>query len=199
LDSPQECATKLELVSANLLRDSWRGPPLRLSASSGSEVWWLTARWRFRLWASANLGREHPDFLDPQVSLLIAALGTQRDRYHSAGELQSYSGIAPVLATSGKQYCLRRSVCEGGTVVVDLQRWSLEVLNDPSGHVEKMSPDQGSCPCAVRNVKSRIANIPYNVVRLSAGIGTVRMCPAFPNPRARFELRPKEDNGKGGA
>jgi hypothetical protein len=34
---------------------------------------------------------------------LIAALGTQRDRYQSASELQSYSGIAPVLASSGKQ------------------------------------------------------------------------------------------------
>src|SRR5260370_42074920 len=40
-------------------------------------------------------------FLAPR---LIAALGTQRDRYHSASELQSYSGIAPVLASSGKQY-----------------------------------------------------------------------------------------------
>ena len=34
---------------------------------------------------------------------LIAALGTQRDRYNSASELQCYSGIAPVLASSGKQ------------------------------------------------------------------------------------------------
>jgi hypothetical protein len=37
------------------------------------------------------------------VPRLIAALGTQRDRYQSASELQSYSGIAPVLASSGKQ------------------------------------------------------------------------------------------------
>jgi hypothetical protein len=34
---------------------------------------------------------------------LIAALGTQRDRYQSASELQCYSGIAPVLASSGNQ------------------------------------------------------------------------------------------------
>jgi len=59
-----------------------------------------------------TLARQHPDFaivnslpgagaaLTPR---LIAALGTQRDRYHSASELQSYSGIAPVLASSGKQ------------------------------------------------------------------------------------------------
>jgi Transposase IS116/IS110/IS902 family len=59
-----------------------------------------------------TLARQHPDFaivdslpgagaaLTPR---LIAALGTQRDRYHSTSELQSYSGIAPVLASSGKQ------------------------------------------------------------------------------------------------
>jgi hypothetical protein len=33
---------------------------------------------------------------------LIAALGTQRDRYHSASELQSYSGIVPSL--SGRHF-----------------------------------------------------------------------------------------------
>jgi len=58
------------------------------------------------------LAREHPDFaiidslpgVGPALApRLIAALGTQRDRYQSAGELQSYSGIAPVLASSGKQ------------------------------------------------------------------------------------------------
>jgi transposase len=59
-----------------------------------------------------TLAREHPDFaiidslpgVGPALApRLIAALGTQRDRYQSAGELQSYSGIAPVLASSGKQ------------------------------------------------------------------------------------------------
>jgi transposase len=34
---------------------------------------------------------------------LIAALGTQRDRFRSANELQSYTGIAPVQESSGKQ------------------------------------------------------------------------------------------------
>lgn len=34
---------------------------------------------------------------------LIAALGTQRDRFASASELQSYSGIAPVKEASGKR------------------------------------------------------------------------------------------------
>jgi transposase len=59
-----------------------------------------------------TLAREHPDFaiidslpgVGPALApRLIAALGTQRDRYRSASELQSYSGIAPVLASSGKQ------------------------------------------------------------------------------------------------
>ncbi len=59
-----------------------------------------------------SLARQHPDFaifdslpgagsvLTPR---LIAAFGTRRDRYNTASELQSYSGIAPVLASSGKQ------------------------------------------------------------------------------------------------
>jgi transposase len=56
--------------------------------------------------------RQHPDFVifdslpgagAALVPRLIAALGTQRDRYNSASELQCYSGIAPVLASSGKQ------------------------------------------------------------------------------------------------
>jgi hypothetical protein len=53
------------------------------------------------------LARAHPDFaifdslpgagqgMGPR---LIAAPGTQRDRYQTASELQCYSGIAPVLA-----------------------------------------------------------------------------------------------------
>ena len=59
-----------------------------------------------------KLARVHPDFeiFDSLpgagaalVPRLIAAFGTQRDRYHSARELQCYSGIAPVVASSGKQ------------------------------------------------------------------------------------------------
>jgi transposase len=56
--------------------------------------------------------RQHPDFpivnsfpgigkaLAPR---LIAALGTQRDRFPHAGSIQSYSGIAPVREASGKR------------------------------------------------------------------------------------------------
>jgi hypothetical protein len=33
---------------------------------------------------------------------LIAAMGSQRDRYQSAADIQRYSGIAPVVASSGK-------------------------------------------------------------------------------------------------
>jgi len=56
--------------------------------------------------------REHPDFAifdslpgagAALVPRLITALGTQRDRYNGASELQCHSGIAPVVASSGKQ------------------------------------------------------------------------------------------------
>jgi transposase len=58
-----------------------------------------------------TLARQHPDFaiMDSLpgagaalVPRLIAAMGTRRERYHCATELQAYSGIAPVLASSGK-------------------------------------------------------------------------------------------------
>ena len=59
-----------------------------------------------------RLAHQHPDYavmnsfpgagpvLTPR---LIAALGSQRERYQTAHEVQCYSGIAPVVATSGKQ------------------------------------------------------------------------------------------------
>jgi transposase len=59
-----------------------------------------------------TLARKHSDYTlmksFPGAGLalaprLIAALGSQRDRYNSAHEIQCYSGIAPVVASSGKQ------------------------------------------------------------------------------------------------
>lgn len=60
-----------------------------------------------------ELTRAHPDFAlfdslpgagPVLVPRLIAALGTQRERYQSASEIQCYSGIAPVITRSGQQY-----------------------------------------------------------------------------------------------
>src|SRR5437868_12723436 len=54
--------------------------------------------------AGANVEASSSSCADFVFDALIAALGTQRDRYATASELQSYSGIAPVLASSGKQH-----------------------------------------------------------------------------------------------
>jgi transposase len=60
-----------------------------------------------------RLAQAHPDFpiFDSfpgagaaMVPRLIAAFGTCRDRYQTAHEIQCYSGIAPVLESSGKQH-----------------------------------------------------------------------------------------------
>ena len=57
-----------------------------------------------------QLTKSRPDFAifdslpgagDALIPRLIAALGTQRDRFASAVELQSYSGVAPVVKESG--------------------------------------------------------------------------------------------------
>jgi transposase len=58
-----------------------------------------------------KLARAHPDFAifvslpgagKALVPRLIAAFGTQRDRFRDVNDLQAYSGIAPVVASSGK-------------------------------------------------------------------------------------------------
>src|SRR5581483_4626814 len=62
-----------------------------------------------------RLAQAHPDFLifdsfpragAAMAPRLIAAFGTCRDRYQTAHEIQCYSGIAPVLESSGKQHCV---------------------------------------------------------------------------------------------
>ena len=60
-----------------------------------------------------QLAKAHPDFAifdslpgagEVLVPRLIAAFGTQRDRYQHAAEIQQYSGIAPVTEASGQQH-----------------------------------------------------------------------------------------------
>jgi transposase len=59
------------------------------------------------------LAKAHPDYtlmksfpgVGPVLApRLIAALGSQRDRYESAYQIQCYSGIAPVVSSSGKKH-----------------------------------------------------------------------------------------------
>ena len=61
----------------------------------------------------ATIVKAHPDFFivdslpgagPVMAPRLIAVLGTDRDRWNSAGELQCRTGIAPVVERSGKQY-----------------------------------------------------------------------------------------------
>ena len=60
-----------------------------------------------------QLAKAHPDFAifdslpgagEVLVPRLIAAFGTQRDRYANAVEIQQYTGIAPVTEASGPQH-----------------------------------------------------------------------------------------------
>jgi len=64
-----------------------------------------------------RLAAEHPDFAiydsfpgagDALIPRLIAALGTDRQRFSSAAEILNYSGIAPVMERSGKQCWIHR-------------------------------------------------------------------------------------------
>jgi transposase len=58
-----------------------------------------------------ELAQAHPDYAlvksfpgagPAMAPRLIAAMGSQRERYQSAADIQQYSGIAPVVASSGK-------------------------------------------------------------------------------------------------
>ncbi len=56
--------------------------------------------------------RALPGAGDALVPRLIAAFGSDRDRYDSAEEIQCYSGIAPVTRQSGKtRHVSRRYAC----------------------------------------------------------------------------------------
>ncbi len=65
---------------------------------------------------------------------LLVALGTDRDRYHTAADLQCYSGIAPVLQRSGQRCSVRvRRACP---------KFLRQTLHEWAGHTI------GTCPWA---------------------------------------------------
>jgi transposase len=92
-----------------------------------------------------GLARAHPDYalmnsfpgagpaLTPR---LIAAMGSRRERYQAAHEIQCYSGIAPVVASSGQQHwvhwrwaCpkfLRQTFHEWALHSIAYSRWARE-------------------------------------------------------------------------
>jgi transposase len=60
----------------------------------------------------AQLFTQLPGAGDALAPRLLAAFGTDRERIHSAGDMQTYSGIAPVTKRSGKsQFVVRRHAC----------------------------------------------------------------------------------------
>jgi hypothetical protein len=93
---PWQCETDVQTLIVRTLKPA----PLWLSTSE---------RWPHR--QIEQVAAAHPDFaifdsfpeagpvLAPR---LLAAFGSQRDRYQSAAEIQQFSGIAPVLVRSGK-------------------------------------------------------------------------------------------------
>jgi transposase len=85
-----------------------------------------------------ELTQKHPDFDlfksfpgagDALVPRLIAAFGSQRDRWSDASELQCYSGIAPVLERSGKQQWIHIRWACPKFVRQTFHEWALHSLN----------------------------------------------------------------------
>lgn len=66
----------------------------------------------FRAHPDAPLFESLPGAGEALAPRLLVALGTQRERYQSAADVQSYSGIAPVTRRSGKSlHVQRRRAC----------------------------------------------------------------------------------------
>jgi transposase len=84
-----------------------------------------------------TLAQQHPDFAlfdsfpgagAALVPRLIAALGTDRTRYRTAHELQCYSGIAPVIESSGKQRWIHYRRCCPKFLRQTFHEWALHSL-----------------------------------------------------------------------
>jgi transposase len=84
-----------------------------------------------------TLAQQHPDFAlfdsfpgagAALIPRLIAALGTDRTRYRSAHELQCYSGIAPVIESSGKQHWIHYRRCCPKFLRQTFHEWALHSL-----------------------------------------------------------------------
>jgi transposase len=83
------------------------------------------------------LAREHPDYAlikslpgaGPALTPgLIAALGSQRNRYQTAHQIQCYSGIAPGVASSGKQRWVHWRWCCPRFLRQTFHEWALHSI-----------------------------------------------------------------------
>jgi transposase len=98
--------------------------------------------------AIQQIAESHPDYAifasfpgagAAMAPRLLAAFGSQRERYRSASQLQTFSGIAPVIESSGKQHrthfrwrCpkfLRQTFHEYAAVSIQFCGWAKEFYN----------------------------------------------------------------------
>jgi hypothetical protein len=84
-----------------------------------------------------QLAQSHPDFAifaslpgagPALVPRLMVALGTQRDRYQSAHQIQCYSGIAPVEESSGQQLWVHWRWCCPKFLRQSFHEWALHSI-----------------------------------------------------------------------
>jgi transposase len=120
-----------------------------------------------------ELVEKHPDFDlfqsfpgagDALVPRLIAAFGSQRDRWNDASELQRYSGIAPVLETSGKQRWVHVRWACPKFVRQTFHEWALHSLNKcawAKSHYETQVQRGKSRHAAIRSVAFKWLRIAF--------------------------------------
>lgn len=155
-----------------------------------------------------GLARAHPDYalmnsfpgagpaLTPR---LIAAMGSRRERYQVAHEIQCYSGIAPVIASSGQQHwvhwrwaCpkfLRQTVHEWALHSIAYSQWARE-------YYEQQRAKGKSRNTAIRSLAFKWIRIlfrcwkdrkPYDEAAYQRALDARR--PKKPNPTPTVELQ----------
>jgi len=134
---------------------------------------------------------KHPDFHivksfpgagTAMAPRLLAALGTQRDRFGSASDLQCYAGIAPVIASSGQQRWVHWRWACSKFVRQTFQEWAEHSMKkcDWAREFYKKQRDRGKAHyAAIRSLAFKWLRVlyrcwkervPYDEARLLAAI-----------------------------
>ena len=158
-----------------------------------------------------QLAKAHPDFAifnslpgagDVLVPRLIAAFGTQRDRYANAAEIQQYTGIAPVTEASGRQHWVHWRWSCPKFLRQTFHEWashqSILYCDWAEAYYRAQRDDKNkSHHAAVRSLAykwMRIAfrcwqdRVPYDNSRYEAALESRRQAAPEPKPPSSFEL-----------
>ncbi len=149
--------------------------------------------------------QNHPDFAifdslpgagPALVPRLMVALGTQRDRYQSAYQIQCYSGIAPVVESSGQQLWVHWRWCCPKFLRQSFHEWALHSIGFSDwarAYYDQQRSHGKSHHTAVRALAFKWIRVlfrcwqdrtPYDETKYSRALQQRRRKPPLPQPVA---------------